>query len=137
LGGCFGTITSLGLNLDRTNTCSFTGGGDLVNTHPNLAGLAANGGPTLTHAPVAGSPAIDSGPLGGFPLTDQRGVVRPVDGNADGNAVSDRGAVEAPHPGTCAPVAAASGAMTPASVAAVLALYGVVGVAISRRRLRP
>jgi hypothetical protein len=66
-----------------------------------LGPLKNNGGPTQTHALVAGSPAIDAGdPNGcrdssGAPLqTDQRGFARNVDGNHDGIARCDIGAVE-------------------------------------------
>ena len=65
LGGCAGTITSFGFNLDRTNTCNFIGGGDVINTDP-LDGL----------------------------LNDQRGISLPQDGDNDGTARRDRGAVE-------------------------------------------
>ena len=66
-----------------------------------LGPLKNNGGPTQTHALVAGSPAIDAGDPGGCrdssgaPLqTDQRGFVRNIDGNSDGTARCDIGAVE-------------------------------------------
>jgi hypothetical protein len=66
-----------------------------------LAPLADNGGPTQTHALVAGSPAIDAGNLNGcrngagaLLRTDQRGFRRNVDGNNDGTARCDIGAVE-------------------------------------------
>ena len=93
LGGCSGTITSFGFNLDRTNTCNFIGGGDVINTDPLLGPLADNGGPTLTHLPATGSPVVDTGPLDGL-LNDQRGIARPQDGDNDGTARRDRGAVE-------------------------------------------
>ena len=61
--------------------------------------LANNGGPTLTHALVTGSPAIDIAPAAacsGAPINgiDQRGVSRSQDGNGDGTAGCDAGAVE-------------------------------------------
>jgi hypothetical protein len=62
--------------------------------------LAFNGGHTQTHALVPGSPAIDAAgtaclDASGAPLvTDQRGHPRPVDGNGDGLAACDIGAVE-------------------------------------------
>jgi predicted outer membrane repeat protein len=70
---------------------------------PMLGALAGNGSATtLSFKPMAGSPAIDGGnPAGckdqnGVNLThDQRKLQRPLDGNADGAAVCDIGAVEA------------------------------------------
>src|SRR5262249_13193463 len=63
--------------------------------------LQNNGGPTQTHALVAGSPAIDAGNpngcrdnSGALLLKDQRGFARDVDGNHDGAARCDIGAVE-------------------------------------------
>jgi hypothetical protein len=58
--------------------------------------LASNGGPTRTHALVAGSPALDIVTDGSCPppATDQRGVRRPRDGNADGAPICDIGAFE-------------------------------------------
>ena len=70
---------------------------------PMLGALAGNGSATtLSFKPMAGSPAIDGGnPAGckdqnGANLTrDQRKLQRPLDGNSDGAAVCDIGAVEA------------------------------------------
>ena len=66
-----------------------------------LGPLKNNGGPTQTLALVAGSPAIDAGNpngcqdnSGALLQTDQRGFSRNVDGNNDGAATCDIGAVE-------------------------------------------
>ena len=66
-----------------------------------LGPLKNNGGPTQTLALVAGSPAIDAGNpngcqdnSGALLQTDQRGFPRNVDGNSDGTARCDIGAVE-------------------------------------------
>jgi hypothetical protein len=95
-------FASLGYNIDSTNTCGLNGIGDLVNTDPQLAALAANGGGTQTHAPLPGSPAVDSGnpaaPGSGgtsCPVKDQRKLNRAGDGNGDLTARCDMGAVEA------------------------------------------
>jgi hypothetical protein len=87
-------ITSHGHNLDSDATCGLAGPGDLSGVDPLLGPLADNGGPTQTHALLAGSPAIDAGGDDGCPWADQRGLVRPVDGDADGEAVCDIGAFE-------------------------------------------
>ena len=96
-----GPIVSDGHNLDSGNTCGFTGTGDLINTNPQLGPLQDNGGPTFTHALLTGSPAIDAGnpavPGSGgnaCAATDQRGFVRPIDGNGDSTATCDIGAFE-------------------------------------------
>jgi hypothetical protein len=46
------------------------------------------------HLPVAGGVAIDSGEESCFPSTDQMGQSRPADGDLDGQALCDAGAVE-------------------------------------------
>jgi hypothetical protein len=68
-----------------------------------LGELADNGGPTRTHALLAGSAAIDTADAdicGSDPVNhlDQRGSLRPVDGDADGDATCDVGAYEADNP---------------------------------------
>jgi CSLREA domain-containing protein len=90
---CFGGTTSGGNNIDYGGSCGLAGSGD-QNVDPQLAPLADNGGPTLTHLPAPTSPAIDHGAASGCPATDQRGQARPTDGNGDGSAVCDVGAVE-------------------------------------------
>jgi CSLREA domain-containing protein len=87
--------TSEGHNIDSGNTCGFTGFHDLQNTDPQLNLLADNNGPTLTHALLAGSPAIDNGETSiDCPATDQRGAIRPADGDGDGLFLCDVGAFE-------------------------------------------
>lgn len=62
---------------------------------PKLAFAADQGGTTPTRLPLAGSPAIDLAPAGLCSGLDQRGAVRPVDGDGDGVSGCDAGAVEA------------------------------------------
>ncbi len=94
---CYGVAySSSGPNLEYPGTsCNFAATGDIQNQDPLLGPLADNGGPTRTHALLSGSPAIDAGTNTGCPGADQRGVIRPQDGNDDGSAVCDIGAFEA------------------------------------------
>ncbi|HNS37870.1 MAG TPA: right-handed parallel beta-helix repeat-containing protein, partial [Anaerolineaceae bacterium] len=94
---CAGTITSLGNNLEDADTCGLSGTGDLVNTAPLLGVLEDNGGFSFTHALLPDSPAIDAGSETTCPDVDQRGVLRPQDGDLDGTAVCDIGAFEVNH----------------------------------------
>jgi hypothetical protein len=87
-------VTSAGHNLDGGVSCGFAGPGDLSSTDPLLGPLAQNAGLGPTHALLAGSPAVDAGDAAACPATDQRGVPRPLDGDADGALACDIGAVE-------------------------------------------
>ena len=99
---CAGTINSNGNNLMASlNNCTVNGGGVTV-ADPKLGPLRNNGGPTQTHALLAGSPAIDGGDPNGcrdnagmLLPTDQRGFLRPADGNNDDTVRCDIGAYEA------------------------------------------
>jgi len=62
---------------------------------PRLLPLGKYNGPTPTMPPLAGSRAIDAGINFGLDTIDQRGLDRFADGNNDGNARPDSGAVEA------------------------------------------
>jgi len=90
-----GTFASEGYNLVSDGSCGFVSPGDQTNSDPLLGPLADNGGATWTHLPPPLSPAIDTGTPLNCPATDQRGFGRPTDGNGDGAAVCDKGAVEA------------------------------------------
>jgi len=65
-----------------------------LNVNPKLGILANNGGFTLTYSLLSESPAIDAGSPSTCPTMDQRGKLRPIDGNGDGTAVCDIGAFE-------------------------------------------
>jgi CSLREA domain-containing protein len=87
-------VTSLGHNIDNTDSCNFNFSGDLTNTDPGLGPLMDNLGSTLTHALLVNSPAIDSGDPVDCPDIDQRGAYRPADGDVMGGSVCDIGAYE-------------------------------------------
>jgi hypothetical protein len=90
---CGGSLESLGGNVLGAGCADVAS--DTVTDDPELGALADNGGPTLTHLPAQGSPAIDSGLAELCSETDQRGTARPIDGDGNGVATCDAGAVEA------------------------------------------
>jgi CSLREA domain-containing protein len=94
-----------GCDLDAVETGNLVGT-DKAPIDPLLLPLAYHGGPTPTHALHPASPAIDAGSPRPFAIGtsycqdhDQRGQKRSIDGNADGEARCDIGAVE--QSGTC------------------------------------
>ncbi len=103
---CDGLLGTQGYNslsaVTTDSECDFTATtGDAVNVAPNLGDLGDNGGPTSTHALLSPGSEVDLGDPdcrafpGGATLTvDQRGALRPADGDANGSARCDKGAYE-------------------------------------------
>jgi hypothetical protein len=93
---CNAGVATLGHNLEDADTCGLQiAGGDLIGVDPLLAPLGYHGGSSPTLAITIESPAVDAAESVGAPATDQRFVVRPLDGDLDGTAMSDIGAFEA------------------------------------------
>jgi uncharacterized repeat protein (TIGR01451 family) len=88
-------INTAGHNLSTDDSCNLDETGDLDDVADAVIGpLADNEGPTLTHALLEGSPAIDAGDDEACPNNDQRGGIRPADGDEDGEFICDIGAFE-------------------------------------------
>lgn len=85
-----GNLPASGDNISGT----VTGSDNLTAGDPLLLPLGNYGGPTQTMPPRPGSPALDLGAASPF-LTDQRGLPRNRDGDGNGTATPDIGAVEA------------------------------------------
>ena len=115
-----GALTLTGANIVQS---AITGGGAIaggpaIALDPQLAALANNDGPTQTRAPLPGSPAIDAA-VGSVEIIDQRGKARPIDGDANGGAVADLGALEfSSSNADLATLALSAGALSPVFAAA-------------------
>ena len=87
-------------NLIEDGSCASVSGVNVQSGPPGL-GTVNNDNNVGYRTPNLGSPVIDAGsPAGPLEIsacisTDQRGTARPLDGNADGLAVCDLGAIEA------------------------------------------
>jgi len=93
---CGGNVTSLGHNLFDDASCPMHASD--LQAEPKLGQWVMDF--TMARPPLSGSPAIDAG--ASCPTTDQHGTARPLDGDTDGKAVCDIGAIEAPK-GTTPP----------------------------------
>jgi hypothetical protein len=96
-----GGFNSFQRNVDSDATCFTSTGGNLILVNPQLSPLANNGGQTPSH--VFNNPLLlDAGDAAGPTCTgiDQRGFGRPVDGDGDGLARCDIGAIEIGAVGT-------------------------------------
>jgi hypothetical protein len=127
ISDCSGTLISEGYNLIENLTgCALSGSpdGNITGASPDLGPLQLNGGPTLSHSLLAGSPAIDAGNPGGCldensaALTDdQRGFIRPADGDGNSELICDIGAFEYLSPGAPTPTNTPTATMTPTDTA--------------------
>lgn len=89
-----GLIISQGYNLEDTNTCGLYTLTDKRGQNPLLLALSYDTWNTPTHALAVNSPALESGSPEHCLYKDQRGVLRPIDGNEDGIPLCDIGAYE-------------------------------------------
>lgn len=105
-------------NLIQNNAGSGNGfltGAIVSSDDPEIGPLADNGGPTKTMAPLTGSPAIDAGdntpdaPPFARPSTDQRGLMRIVNGTIDIGAVELQSTAPPPGAETVANFTATAG----------------------------
>jgi CSLREA domain-containing protein len=94
-------IFSGGYNITDTavGDCELNDATDRNLTNAQLDEIMFVGGLALGHPPLPGSPAIDTGDPVACREGDQRNAPRPVDGDGNGSAICDVGAIEIPEPG--------------------------------------
>lgn len=90
-------VVSSGGNVEGAgDTCGLTQPSDRIGVAElALAPLGTSANGTAAHGLLGASPAIDAALAASCPATDQRGEPRPIDGDGDGGAQCDSGAVEA------------------------------------------
>lgn len=93
---CYFSATSVTYSLieNATGCTATTFSNNVTSVNAQLDPLADYGGSTLTHRLKNNSPAIDSGSNTSCLVSDQRGVLRPKDGNNDTTTICDMGAYE-------------------------------------------
>ena len=90
-----GTAVSLGGSVLGTDTdCLSALASDAVTDDPRLAPLTSLGRGQVGRLPLADSPALELALSANCSSTDARGRARPFDGDGDGTAVCDAGAIE-------------------------------------------
>jgi hypothetical protein len=87
-GSCYNEVASGGFNIDRDGTCGLGSVGDGIAIDP----LLGEAGAAPFFVPRWGSPAVDA--FDCPPGVDQRGVLRPVDGDENTVPRCDIGAIE-------------------------------------------
>ncbi len=93
---CVGAITSAGNTLlGNASGCNYTAGAGDLSGAPGLDAYTDNGAPGNGHYPLLStSQAIDAGNNATCASSDQIGTTRPQDGDNDGTADCDIGAIE-------------------------------------------